>query len=287
MARVDAELIARLEDKAIDIRKQLFDLASKIGVVHLGGALSNTDVAVALYYHTLRYDPRRPDWPDRDRFVLSKGHMACLYYNILSDVGFFPRNDIIVGYNAIDGRFGMHPNRQYVPGIEASTGSLGHGLSIAVGMALGARMRNEDWRVFCVTGDGELNEGSNWEAIMAAAKYQLGNLVAIVDLNKLSIGGATSVVMPMEPLDEKWRAFGWDVTRIDGHDMAKIVETLDALPPSDSQILRKPVCIVAETIKGKSIPFMENNPEWHAGGLDDARCAECCELVEATRKSRG
>ena len=286
MTQVDPELVARLEDKVVDIKKQLFKLANSIGAAHLGGALSNSDIAVALYYHKLKVDPKRPDWPERDRFVLSKGHMGCLYYNILSDLGFFPRGDIVAGYNVINGRFGIHPNRKYIPGIEASTGSLGHGLALALGMALYGRMRKASWGVYCVTGDGELNEGSNWEAIMAAAKYQLGNLVAIVDVNKLSIGGPTASVMPMEPMDEKWSSFGWDVKRIDGHDMAKIVETLDALPPADSQIRRKPICIVADTTKGKGIPFMENNAGWHIGGLDDEACAECCDLIEATRKTR-
>jgi transketolase len=230
MTQTDPELVACLEDKAIDIKKKLFRLTNRIGVAHLGGGLSCTDTAVALYYHALKVDPKRPDWPERDRFVLSKGHMAFLFYVILADKGFFPAEDIPAGYNVINGRFGMHPNRKYVPGIEASTGSLGHGLAIAVGMALAGRMDKANHRVFCLIGDGELNEGSNWEAIMAGAKYQLGNLVAIVDQNKLSLGGPTKTIMPMDPLDDKWKAFGWDVIHMNGHDMQDIVETLDALP---------------------------------------------------------
>jgi len=286
MTQVDPDAVAYLEDKAIEIKKQLFRLATRIGLAHLGGGLSATDTAVALYYHTLKVDPKNPKWPERDRFILSKGHMGFLFYSILADKGFFPAEDIVAGYNVVNGRFGMHPNRKYIPGIEASTGSLGHGLSLSVGYALAGRMDKANWRVFCMTGDGELNEGSNWEAIMAAAKYQLGNLVAIVDMNKLSMSGLTTQVMPMEPMHDKWTAFGWDVTRIDGHDMAKIVETLDALPPSDSQVRRKPIVILADTTKGKGIPFMELQSGWHIGALDEKTCQECCDLVEATRKPR-
>ena len=286
MTQVDTELIASLEDKAISIKKDLFHLATKIGMAHLGGGLSCTDTAVALYYHAMKVDPKNPKWPERDRFILSKGHMGFVFYTILADKGFYPKEDIVAGYNVLNGKFGMHPNRFYIPGIEASTGSLGHGLSLAVGLALSARMDKASYRVFCMTGDGELNEGSNWEAIMCAAKYKLGNLVAIVDQNKLSMSGLTSQVMPMDPMDEKWKAFGWDVRKMNGHDMEEIVATFDALPPSDSQVQRKPIVLIAETTKGKGIPFMEMQPGWHIGGLDEKTCAECCELIEATRKTR-
>jgi len=283
---VDMSVVARLEDKAIDIKKLLFDYTNNIGNSHLGGALSAADIVVAMYYHLLKFDPKNPTWPERDRFVISKGHLACLMHNVFADLGILKREDLFKEYNAVNGRFGQHPNRKFIPGIEASTGSLGHGLSLAVGFALAGRKQKADWRVYCLTGDGELNEGSNWEAIMMAAKYQLGNLVAIVDLNHLQIGGQTSTVMPMEPMDDKWKAFGWDTIRIDGHDMAKIVETFESLPPSDSQTPRKPIVVIADTVKGHGIPFMENNAAWHIGGLDEEKLEECCTYVEAGRKQR-
>ena len=287
MPKVDMQLVEHLEEKAIDIRKKLCLMTHKIGNAHLGGALSMTDMAVALYYHFLKYDPKNPKWPDRDRFILSKGHTACLLYNIYADLGMYPWDFLYNGYNKIGGKFGQHPNRKYLEGIEASTGSLGHGLSIAVGFALAGRANKENWRVVCMLGDGELDEGSNWEAIMAAAHYRLGNLVAIVDRNGLSIAGNTEDVMALEPLDEKWRAFGWDVITINGNDMEQVVSALSSLPPADSVTPRKPMCIISKTTKGCGIPFMENMPKWHIGGLDDEKVEECCQLIEKTRKVRG
>jgi len=288
MPEVDMKLVADLEDKVIDIKKQLFDMTYHIGIAHLGGSLSLCDMAVALYYSGfLKFDPKNPKLPDRDRLILSKGHTACLFYNILSDLGFYPRENLLTGYNKIEGKFGQHPNRKYVPGIEASTGSLGHGLSIATGMAMAGRMDKAGWRVFCITGDGELNEGLIWEGVMMAAKYQLGNLVLIVDVNKYSGGGPTSVVMPMEPLEDKFKAFNWDVVRIDGHNMEAIVKALSSLPPSDSVIRRKPICILSDTMKGHGIPWMENTAIWHLGGLDSDKVEECCAIVESQRKVRG
>lgn len=287
MNKLDLELVEKLEDKAIDIRKQLCDMTFAIGHAHLGGALSMCDMMVALYYHFLKFDPKNPKMPDRDRFILSKGHNGCLIYNIFADMGMYEKEYLYKGYNRIGGKFGQHPNRKYIEGFEASTGSLGHGLSLAVGFAFSGRMDKASWRVFCMVGDGELNEGSNWEAIMFAAHLKLGNLVAIVDRNRIQGNGFTEDTVELEPLADKWKAFGWDVINVkNGNDMEQVVEALASLPPSDSITPRKPVCIIANTVKGCGIKFMEDQPKWHAGGLNDEKLAECHRLIEETRKVR-
>ena len=287
MNKIDLELVEKLEDKAIDIRKQLCDMTFAIGHAHLGGGLSMCDMMVALYYHFLKFDPKNVKMPDRDRFLLSKGHNGCLIYNIFADLGMYDKEYLYKGYNRIGGKFGQHPNRKYIPGFEASTGSLGHGLSLAVGFALSGRMDKADWRVFCMVGDGELNEGSNWEAIMFAAHKKLGNLVAIVDRNRIQGNGFTEDTVELEPLPDKWKAFGWDVINIEnGNDMAQVVEALSSLPPSDSVTPRKPICIISNTMKGSGIKFMENQAKWHAGGLSQEKLAECHLLIEETRKVR-
>jgi len=288
MENIDMELVRRLEDKAADIRKQLIDMTYAIGHAHLGGALSMCDIAVALYYHFLNFNPKAPKAPDRDRLVLSKGHSGCLFYNIFADLGMYDKEELYNGYNRIGGRFGQHPNRKYIEGFEASTGSLGHGLSIAVGMAFAGRMDRARWRVYCITGDGELNEGSNWEAMMLAAHHQFGNLVAIVDRNRIQGNGWTEDTVALEPLASKWESFGWEVRVIeDGNDMKQVVEALAALPPSDPVERRKPICLIANTVKGKGIAFMENEPKWHAGGLSKEKRDECIRLIEEARRARG
>jgi len=283
---VDWNLVGRLKTKAVQIRKQTCEMAHRVGSVHLGGSLSSCDIVVALYYAFLRYDPKNPTWPERDRFVVSKGHSVGCLYNILADVGFYDRGALLASYNKIGGRFGTHPNRMLCPGIEVSTGSLGHGLSIATGMALGGRMMQATWRVFCLTGDGELDAGCNWEAIMAAAHYQLGNLVAIVDRNGLQIDGTTEDVMTLEPLADKWRAFGWDTVSIDGNDMTQVVQAFTSLEASDSVHRRKPLCVIARTTKGRGVSFMENDPTWHMGTLDDSRLTKALEDIEREREAR-
>jgi len=288
MEKIDMALVKRLEDKAADIRKQLIDMTYAIGHAHLGGALSMCDITVALYYHFLNFNPMEPKAPDRDRLVLSKGHSGCLIYNIFADMGMYDKEELYNGYNRIGGKFGQHPNRKYIEGFEASTGSLGHGLSLAVGMAFAGRMDRAGWRVFCITGDGELNEGSNWEAIMLAAHHQFGNLVAIVDRNRIQGNGWTEDTVTLEPLADKWESFGWEVRVIeDGNDMQQVVAALAALPPSDPVKRRKPICLLANTIKGKGIAFMENEPKWHAGGLSKEKRDECHRLIDEARKVRG
>jgi transketolase len=288
MHDVDMELVTKLENKAVEIRKKLLTMCQRVGVAHLGGTLSLCDMAVALYYEFLKFDPKNPNWEERDRLILSKGHTGCLIYNIFADMGIYKWEEIYNEYNKIDGRFGMHPNRKYIPNFEASTGSLGHGLSLATGMALAGRADKSSCRVICITGDGELDEGSNWEAIMCAAHYKLGNLVAIVDRNNISSSGPTETVMSLEPLPDKWRSFGWDVIIIDdGNDMKQIVEALLSLPPVDSVTPRKPICIISNTVKGKGVDFMENDAAWHiVYGLTDEKLCNAIECVDKNRKVR-
>jgi len=288
MGNVDIELVRQLEDKAIDIRKDLCTYIYRIATAgHLGGELSMVDVAVALYYKYMNYDPSNPQMPDRDRLILSKGHCGETLYTIYSDLGMYTMDYMVEHFNTLaTGRFSMHPNRKYIEAIEASTGSLGHGLPIATGLALGARMSGERWRTFCIIGDGELQEGTNWEAFMAAGQFQLGNLVAIVDKNDLQMSGTTSNTVKVDPLDEKIKAFGWDVIEINGNDMKEVCEALESLPESDPYIRRKPICIISNTTKGAGVAFMENVIGWHAGSLSKEKLEEAIESIENTRKVR-
>lgn len=280
---VDMEKVKALKEKAVQIRKDMYTTAYKIGYAHLGGGNSMLDVAVALYYDFMNWSPEQIHDPDRDRFILSKGHCGHVLYNILVDKGLYTHEDLWNGYNKIDGRFGMHPNMHYIDGIEASTGSLGHGLSIAFGMAVAGRVDKRNYRVICMTGDGEMDEGSVWEAIMAAAHYQLGNLVLIIDYNKCSCMGPVKDVMNLEPLADKLRAFNWDVLEMDGHDMEDIVRTLHALPPSDSQTPKKPIAIISHTIKGYTmLGGVEGTAASHMGFVPTEEfLQQCFDSVDA------
>ena len=247
-----------LRSHALVIRRHILRLIRAGRAGHVGGALSAADLAAALFFATMRMRPEQPDWPDRDRFVLSAGHKSLLLYAALAARGVIPE-DLLDTY----GRFGSalpgHPDMHKLPGVEASTGALGHGLALAVGMALGLRSSARPSRIFALMGDGEQAEGSIWEAAAAASHYRLANLVGIVDCNGLQISGPTVEVMSYEPLPERWRAFGWAVRRIDGHDLPLIVETLAAVPFHPG----RPSLIVADTIKSRGIPFMEGKVEYH------------------------
>ena len=248
---IEKERLKFLEEKAEQIRKDICVTTNHIGYSHMGGGMSMVEMAVALYYDFMNWSPETIDNPDRDRFVLSKGHCAHVLYNIFVDKGMYTKEDLWQEYNQIGGRFGMHGNFHYVKGLEASTGSLGHGLPLAVGMALAGRLNRNDHWVICMTGDGEMDEGSNWEALMAAAHYELGNLILICDKNKYQIGGSTNQVMCLEPFDEKLKAFGFDVIDIeDGNDMLQVLEALDTLPKPDCQTRRRPIAIISNTLKG-------------------------------------
>lgn len=261
-------LVKQLEAKALEIRKHVITTCYRSDAAHLGGALSLCDVAVALYYHFMRYDPKDYRAPDRDRLILSKGHSGCLLYNIFADLGIYSFEDIYKGYNKVEGAFGQHPNRLYLPMFEASTGSLGHGLSLAFGTAMALRSDGNDARVFCITGDGELDEGSNWEALMSAANYELSNLFLIIDRNHLQGCRHTEETVRLESLEAKLRAFNWDAVTFDGNNMEEVVRVLSELPSREPAVRRKPLALISSTVKGKGVDFMEDNPLYHVAALN-------------------
>lgn len=264
------------------MRKDILRLSDVGGGLHLGGDLSMADMLTCMFEYMLRLDPQNPAWDGRDRFLLSKGHGAGALYIAMARRGFFPLETVFSTYGKFDTAFGIHPCRDHLPGVEASTGSLGHGLPICVGMALAARLDGKRHRVVALLGDGELHEGSVWEAAMAAAHYKLGNLVAFVDHNRLSMDGFLRDIMEVDPLDEKFRAFGWRVVSCDGNDMAALVEAIDGLPVPESE---KPTVIIADTVKGKGVSFMENSPAWHNGALHGQALEEA--LLELSRQPVG
>ena len=225
---------------------------------HIGGSLSAMDILTELYFEQLRVDPERPQAPERDRFVMSKGHCTPALYSILALRGYFPEKQLEL-FRSIEGHMSGHPDMVHVPGVDMSTGSLGQGLSVAVGMALAGKLDKKDYRVYAVMGDGEIEEGQIWEAAMSAAKYKLDNLCGIVDVNGLQIDGRTADVMPSEPLDAKFAAFGWNVIKADGHDFGSLRAALAAAKAEKD----RPSVILAKTVKGKGVSFMENDPGWH------------------------
>lgn len=225
---------------------------------HVGGSLSMADLIAALYNGVLRVDPQRPDWPARDRFILSKGHACAVFYAALASRGFFPTDWLDTFYRN-GGRLAGHASHTGVPGIEFSTGSLGHGLSVATGMALTAKRDCAPWRVFALLSDGECDEGSTWEPALLAPQHHLDNLVAIVDYNKIQSLGRTKEVIDLDPFADKWKAFGWAVREIDGHDMEQVLNALTTVPFAAG----KPTCVIAHTVKGKGVSFMEDKLLWH------------------------
>ena len=238
---------------------------------HLGGELSIVEMTVALYYKYLNYDVMDPHKEGRDRFILSKGHCSETLYTIFSDQGAYTQDYMVEHFESLDTyKFGMHSNRKKCPQIEVSAGSLGHGLPIAVGYALGARYRKENYRVIVMIGDGEFDEGTNWEALMSGGHYKLNTLVCILDKNQLQMTGNTRQIMNIDPVADKVRAFGWNVIEIeDGNDMAQVCAALDQLPPLDYSKEAKPTFIISNTIKGKGVSFMEGNHKWHGGGIGE------------------
>lgn len=265
MALSESE-IAVLEQKAWEIRRKTIQTIVWAGGGHAGGALSQVDILVALYYHYLHVDPKNPDWEDRDRVVLSKGHGGVGYAPVLADKGYFSE-ELLREFNHTGSPFGMHLDRLKVPGVDASTGSLGHGLPMAAGLALGARLKRKTWRTYCIIGDGECHEGSIWEGAMFAAHYKLDNLSAFVDRNKLCIDGIVEEIMALEPLKDKWRSFGWHVLEADGHNFKQLGDAIDEALATKG----KPTVIIADTVKGKGVDYMEDEPAWHYGGLDSEK----------------
>ena len=250
-----------LRSEANWIRLSAMTMTHNAKLGHTGGDLSAADILAVLYLgDVLRLNPAEPEWAQRDRFVMSKGHCSGAFYSTLARRGYFPTKNLKTFMDPLSMLNG-HPDRNKLPGVEANTGPLGHGLPIAVGMALAARMRRESWRIFVLVGDGELQEGSNWEAAMCAQQYQLDNLTVIVDRNRLQQGDFTEKTIRMEPLSDRWAAFGFGVKTVDGHDHLAL---LDVLAPGAVHN-GKPTCIIANTVKGKGVSFAENKPAWHHG----------------------
>lgn len=281
------QTIAQLEDKCVDIRSELLTFIHRIGMGHLGGELSIVEMAVALYYKYLNFDVMDPHKEGRDRFILSKGHCSETLYTIFSNQGAYTQDYMVEHFENLDQyKFGMHSNRKKCPQIEVSAGSLGHGLPIAVGYALGARYRKENYRVIVMIGDGEFDEGSNWEALMSGAHYQLNNLVCILDKNQLQMTGNTKQIMNLDPVADKVRAFGWNAIEIkDGNDMAQVCAALDQLPALDYTKKAPPTFIISNTVKGKGVSFMEGNHKWHGGGIGDEDLQIALADVQKMRKA--
>ena len=251
-----AERTRLLAGAAAEIRGSVLRMIGQAGLGHVGGDLSVTDILATLFFGVLDLDPANPARPDRDRFILSKGHCAAALYSTLALRGFIPA-DLLGSFMKPLSVLNGHPNRRKVPGVEANTGPLGHGLPIGLGSAIAARLSSTPWHTFVVLGDGELQEGSNWEAAMSAGHRGLDNLTAIVDRNRLQQGARTEDTNRLEPLADKWRAFGWEVIELDGHDHAALWDAFTAAPAG------KPRCVIARTIKGKGVSFMEDRVEWH------------------------
>ena len=272
----DTELIEYLTKMARLVRINCLRAIHAANSGHPGGSLSAADIVTALYFHVMRIDPARPKWPDRDRFIMSKGHASALWYACLAQRGYFDVEELI-SFRRINSRLQGHPDMRKTPGIDMTTGSLGQGLSAGVGMALGAKMRQSDLKVFVLLGDGELDEGQIWEAAMAASKYHLDHLIVIVDRNGLQLDGATEEIMPLEPLAEKWKAFGWNTMEFNGNDMRQVVERLSGAIAADG----KPTVIIASTVKGCGVSFMEGDLAWHGKSPTDAEYEKAlCELAD-------
>ncbi len=267
-----------LRERALHVREMIVEMCANPEGGHLGGSLSLVEILVTLYHSVLRIDPERPDAPDRDVLVLSKGHGAIGLYAALAERGFFPR-EWIARYAGPDSELTAHPNSA-VPGVEIPTGSLGHGLPIGVGFALGFRLSGSDRRCYVLLGDGELQEGSVWEAAMAAGAYRLDRLTAIVDCNGLQITGRTADVVGVEPLADRWRSFGWTVHDVDGHDLDQLSSVLSSPPPSDGG----PTVVLARTVKGKGLPFVEGQTRGHYARLGERQYKRALAALGAERK---
>lgn len=258
-------------------RLMAMDMVHTAASGHIGGSLSVMDILTTLYFDVMRTDPKAPKTSNRDRLVLSKGHCTPALYAVLALRGFFPVEQCRL-FRSIEGHMSGHPDMKHVPGVDMSTGSLGQGISAAVGMALAGRMDKADYRVYAILGDGELEEGQVWEAAMSAAKYHLDNLCAVVDVNGLQIDGKTADIMPSEPLDKKFESFNWNVLRADGHDFASIADALSEAAKAKG----KPSVILAKTVKGKGVSFMENDAGWHGKAPNDEQYARARSELEAT-----
>jgi transketolase len=266
---LEKEKIEFLEEKARTLRVSIVKTLHKSQSGHTGGSLSAIDMITALYFHVMRHDPENPHWEERDRFILSKGHAAPAQYVALAEAGYFPKEDLMM-LRRLGSHLQGHPDSKGTPGVEVCTGSLGQGLSMANGMALGLRLDKRNSRVYALLGDGELQEGQVWEAAMASAHYRIDNLCALVDANALQIDGEVERVMNVGPIGDKFKSFGWNVTEIDGHDMEAIIKALE----SAKLAKEKPTAIVARTVKGKGVPRFEHKASYHGVAPNDEELSE-------------
>ena len=276
-------MVQAMNQLVYEHRKNILDLAYERGKMHLGGDFSCAELMIALFQHVMRIDPSHPDWPERDRFILSKGHGGGAMYLAMAQRGYFTMDEVFSTYRTgMETRFGMHPCKAACAELDSSSGSLGHGLPLATGMALAGKMNQKPYRVFCLLGDGELQEGSNWEAMLSAAQFKLGNLVAVIDRNMLSLDGRTEELMPLEPLADKWRAFRWNVITVeDGNDIEQVLDAFEQLPAVDSNV---PTAVIAHTIKGKGVSFMENEAKFHNSAVTEEQYQEALKELEAAHQ---
>jgi transketolase len=276
----DEAVINQLRQKSLDVRRDIINMVHVGGSGHPGGSLSAVEILVTLYFYAMRIRPEEPNWPDRDRFILSKGHAAPAIYAVLAERGFFPLEELLT-FTEPGTRLQKHIDMNLVPGTELSTGSLGQGLSVAVGMALADRIDGKKRRVYVLIGDGESQEGQVWEAAMSAAHFKLNDLVAFLDYNCCQVDGYVRDICDVEPVEEKWRGFGWHVQRIDGHDPDQILAALE--------ITRRPGhgphMIIADTVKGKDISYMEDRPEWHARPINEEEYQMAVGELDAIQRS--
>lgn len=277
------ELVAEVRRKALFVRRETIRLISIAKVGHYASTLSCAEILAALYYgDVMRLRHGEPDWPQRDRLLLGKGHVACGLYPILTDYGFLP-SEVLDEYTRLGNPLGDHPDMRRVPGVDFSSGSLGHGLSAGLGVALAGRINDQDYVTYVLLGDGELHEGQVWEAAMAASHHRLSRLVAIVDRNEFCLDGEVESVMSVEPLADRWRAFGWEVHEVDGHDAGALLSTFHAL--RDDTTRTGPAVVIAHTVKGRGISYMERERGWHLGWLhDDDERAALAELADTYRE---
>lgn len=271
-----------LEKKAHELRMLTLDTTKWAGSGHIGGGMSALDVMTVLYHKYMKIDVQNPKWEDRDRFILSKGHVGIAYAPLLCDLGFNDK-EMLKTFNLSNSKMGMHLDSNKIVGVDASTGSLGHGMSIAVGTALAARVTGKDFRTYVLLGDGECDEGSNWEAAMSAAHYKTTNMISFVDRNKCMIDGRTEDVMRLEPLADKWASFGFEVKVIDGNNMKEICGAIDEALANTTD---KPYMIILDTVKGCGIDFMEDNYTWHYGAIDDTKYQQAKESLEKHYQKR-
>jgi transketolase len=270
--------LAQLETKIWEIRRYIILMTTAAGSGHPGGSLSAADIVTTLYFRVLNIDPKRPDDPERDRFVLSKGHAAPLLYAVLAERGFFPVQELMT-LRKLGSRLQGHPDMRKLPGVEMSTGSLGQGLSAANGMALAAKLDGKQYRVYVLLGDGETQEGQIWEAAMAAAHYKLDNVTAFLDYNGLQIDGPVDEVMSLGRVADKWRSFGWHVIEINGHDVNAILGAVEEA----HQVKDKPTMVIARTVKGKGVSFMENQVDWHGTAPKGEKATQALIELKAPR----